>query len=171
MYLFIVWCPPWIHNIWWMTREVYLQEICPVILYGLHNFILAGGGSFNVHFITRLYPCIDFIQTIYSKYAIITYSNYAVFNLNACVYLQLRVFICVYKCYCMCYLYIRYPFITSYCTFVLLSQHLLRCQSNQSVPESKVHGANTGPTWVLSAPDWPHVDPMNLTIRVRYYWV
>ena len=50
-----------------------------------------------------------------------------------------------------------------------------------SVPDSKVHGANMGPTWVLSAPDGPHVGPMNLAIRgasmwranIRYYspWV
>ena len=33
-------------------------------------------------------------------------------------------------------------------------------------PDSKCHGANMGPTWVLSAPDGPHVGPMNLTIRV-----
>ena len=33
-------------------------------------------------------------------------------------------------------------------------------------PDSKVHGANLGPTWVLSAPDGPHVGPMNLAIRV-----
>ena len=33
-------------------------------------------------------------------------------------------------------------------------------------PDSKVHGANMGPTWVLSAPDGPHVDPMNLAIMV-----
>ena len=32
-------------------------------------------------------------------------------------------------------------------------------------PNSKVHGANMGPTWVLSAPDGPHVRPMNLAIR------
>ena len=32
-------------------------------------------------------------------------------------------------------------------------------------PDSKVHGANMGPTWVLSAPDGPHVRPMNLVIR------
>ena len=31
--------------------------------------------------------------------------------------------------------------------------------------DSKVHGANMGPTWVLSAPDAPHVGPMNLAIR------
>ena len=31
--------------------------------------------------------------------------------------------------------------------------------------DSKVHGANMGPTWVLSAPDGPHVGPMSLTIR------
>ena len=34
-----------------------------------------------------------------------------------------------------------------------------------NTPESKVHGANLGPTWVLSAPDGPHVGPMNLAIR------
>ena len=33
-------------------------------------------------------------------------------------------------------------------------------------PDSKVHGANMGPTWVLSAPDGPHVGPMNLAVRV-----
>ena len=35
----------------------------------------------------------------------------------------------------------------------------------QQVPDSKVHGANMGPTWVLSVPDGPYVGPMNLTIR------
>ena len=34
-------------------------------------------------------------------------------------------------------------------------------------PDSKVLGANMGPTWVLSVPDGPHVGPMNLAIRVR----
>ena len=33
-------------------------------------------------------------------------------------------------------------------------------------PDSKVHGANMGPTWVLSAPDGPHVGSMDLAIRV-----
>ena len=32
-------------------------------------------------------------------------------------------------------------------------------------PDRKIHGANMGPTWVLSAPDGPHVGPMNLAIR------
>ena len=31
-------------------------------------------------------------------------------------------------------------------------------------PDSKVHGANMGPTWVLSSPDGPHVGPMNPAI-------
>ena len=30
----------------------------------------------------------------------------------------------------------------------------------------QVHGANMGPTWVLAAPDGPHVGPMNLAIKV-----
>ena len=37
------------------------------------------------------------------------------------------------------------------------------CQN--TLPDSKAHGANMGPTWVMSAPDGPHVDPMNLAIR------
>ena len=32
-------------------------------------------------------------------------------------------------------------------------------------PDSNVHGANMGPTWVLSAPAGPHVGPINLVIR------
>ena len=32
-------------------------------------------------------------------------------------------------------------------------------------PDSKVHGANIGPTRVLSAPDGPHVGPMNRAIK------
>ena len=34
-----------------------------------------------------------------------------------------------------------------------------------SPPDSKVHGANMGPTWVLSAPDRPNI--MNLVIRAH----
>ena len=33
--------------------------------------------------------------------------------------------------------------------------------------DSKVHGANMGPAWVLSAPDGPHVGPMNFAIWAR----
>ena len=36
------------------------------------------------------------------------------------------------------------------------------------IPDSKVHGVNTGPTGVLSAPDGPHVGPMNLAIWDYY---
>ena len=35
--------------------------------------------------------------------------------------------------------------------------------------DSKVHGANMGPTWALSAPNGPHVGPKNLAIRVTLY--
>ena len=34
-----------------------------------------------------------------------------------------------------------------------------------SIPDSKFHEANMGPTWVLSAPDGPHVGHMNLAFR------
>ena len=33
------------------------------------------------------------------------------------------------------------------------------------IPDSKVHGANMRPIWVLSAPDGPHVGHMNLAFR------
>ena len=36
---------------------------------------------------------------------------------------------------------------------------------DKGVPDGKVHVAHMGPTWVLSAPDGPHVGPMNLAIR------
>ena len=35
----------------------------------------------------------------------------------------------------------------------------------QPIPDSKVHGANMGPTCVLSAPDGPHVGLMNFAIK------
>ena len=34
-----------------------------------------------------------------------------------------------------------------------------------TVPDSTVHGAIMEPTWVMSAPDGPHVGPMNRAIR------
>ena len=33
------------------------------------------------------------------------------------------------------------------------------------IPDSEIHGANMGPTWVLPAQDRSHVGPMNLAIR------
>ena len=41
-----------------------------------------------------------------------------------------------------------------------LLQSLWKCRGNH--PGSKVHGANMGPTWGLSAPDGPHVGPWTL---------
>ena len=44
--------------------------------------------------------------------------------------------------------------------------HTLHLGTNDLIdlPDSKVHGANMGPTWVLLAPDGPHIGPM-LPIR------
>ena len=45
----------------------------------------------------------------------------------------------------------------------------LECQwekRKHRIPNNKIHGANIGPTWVLSAPDGPHVVPMNLAFRI-----
>ena len=43
--------------------------------------------------------------------------------------------------------------------------NVMRLPCSYNYPDSKVHGANMGPTWVLSAPGGPHVGPMNLAIR------
>ena len=47
-------------------------------------------------------------------------------------------------------------------------QHHQATMRHIRFPDNKVHGANMGPTWVLSAPDGPHVGPMNLAIRDSY---
>ena len=31
------------------------------------------------------------------------------------------------------------------------------CKERENTPDSKIHGANMGTIWVLSAPDGPHV--------------
>ena len=55
------------------------------------------------------------------------------------------------KCIWICHL-------ENVCRFVAVSM---------CFPDSKVHGANMGPTWDLSAQDGPHVVPMNLAIKVN----
>ena len=69
-------------------------------------------------------------------------------------------------------------FLCPYSHMVYVAQHWLWARDEFKVPQvpwpdttechnrdSKVHGANMGPTWVLSAPDGPHVGPMNLAVR------
>ena len=41
-----------------------------------------------------------------------------------------------------------------------------RSQLREKYPDNKVHGANMRPTWVLSAPDGPHVGHVNNAFRV-----
>ena len=56
-----------------------------------------------------------------------------------------------------------------YKIYIMSDDDLVTLGANQ---DNKVHGANMGPTWVLSAPDGPHVGPMNLAIwesMFRYY--
>ena len=58
--------------------------------------------------------------------------------------------------------------INGYLTYFTKTESVVHPGSSRmaNCPDSKVHGANIGPTWVLSAPDGPHVRPMNLAIRV-----
>ena len=46
-----------------------------------------------------------------------------------------------------------------------LKQNINHSFNSKDTPDIKVHGANMGPTWVLSAPDGPHVGHMNPVIR------
>ena len=43
--------------------------------------------------------------------------------------------------------------------------HLEQGSTTTNNPDSKVHWANFGPIWAMSAPDEPNVGPMNLAIR------
>ena len=49
-----------------------------------------------------------------------------------------------------------------------LSDGFLKILFGKYYPDNKVHGANMGPNWVLSAPDGPHAGPMHLAIRVGF---
>ena len=59
------------------------------------------------------------------------------------------------------------------CSFPKFSIDIIVCDESailslkwpSELLDSKVHGANMGPTWVLSAPDGPHVGLMNHAIR------
>ena len=58
------------------------------------------------------------------------------------------------------YLYQIEPILTKTCLCIVGTEPV------DGFPDSKVHGANMGPTWVLSAPRGPHVGPITLVIRV-----
>ena len=54
---------------------------------------------------------------------------------------------------------------SAYLIFIVLDMFPTEILEIYGTPDRKVHGANMGPTWVLSAPDGPHVGPMNFAIR------
>ena len=43
--------------------------------------------------------------------------------------------------------------------------NLISGNAEHAVPDNKDHGANMGPTWVLYAPDGPHVGPTNFDFQ------
>ena len=49
--------------------------------------------------------------------------------------------------------------------FLGLFSEAVNNKNTQYIPDSKVYGANMGPTWALSVPGGPHVGPINLAIR------
>ena len=51
--------------------------------------------------------------------------------------------------------------------YTIYNLDLPKIQSHE-YPDSKVHGANMGPTSALSVPDGPHVDPMKIVIGVGH---
>ena len=42
-----------------------------------------------------------------------------------------------------------------------------RCNSSYTNPDSKVHGANMGPTYGRQEPGGPHAGPMNFAVWVK----
>ena len=48
--------------------------------------------------------------------------------------------------------------------YMLLIHVPCRSRSDGPVPDSKVHGANTGPIWGRHDPGEPHVGPMNFAL-------
>ena len=55
-------------------------------------------------------------------------------------------------------------------TYFLCNTQLWWINTNyHNLPDSKVHGANMGPIWVLLAPGRPHVGPINLAIRASMF--
>ena len=61
-------------------------------------------------------------------------------------------------------------------TFLFIQEHVSSCYHKYifglaNTPDSKAHGSNMGPTWVLSAPDGSHVGPMNLAIRATHVYL
>ena len=83
--------------------------------------------------------------------------------------------------YCMTksYLYIRAVLFTTDCLFLRFNGRIWDIPAILTVryfkifllnyTDSKVHGANMGPTWVLSAPGGPHIGPMNLAVWVPFF--
>ena len=103
---------------------------------------------------------------------------------------QISTHVCLRKGCTGCCIYLSFCGCVTYC--VNLSQSIvirrkatystIRCMykrkardvedvSQDNYPDSKVHGANMGPTWVLSASDGPHVGPMSLSIIVIMFIV
>ena len=62
-------------------------------------------------------------------------------------------------------IYKMYLYVLSFwCTANIKLNTMLHWE-NRNNPDSKIHGANMGPTWILSAQDGPHVGPMNRATR------
>ena len=81
--------------------------------------------------------------------------------------------------YCLLFLQMRWIlYFQFWCRIQVWLEYLSKytsatTQEIKHIPGSKVHGANMGPTWVLSAPDGPHVGPMTLAIRdlsLGHHW-
>ena len=64
------------------------------------------------------------------------------------------------------FLTILYCWVLNRCTWARLFNNSFYKDFAPDFPVSKVNGANVGPTWALSAPDGPHVGPMNLATWV-----
>ena len=78
----------------------------------------------------------------------------------------------IFLCSLFIYIYIHMRhqlLMLSHVNMFLLTFSIMIGMLLYDYPDSKVHGTNMGPTWGLSAPDGPHVGPMNLAIKVWFF--
>ena len=98
-----------------------------------------------------------------------------IFSISVCVTLSLGNFYQMVHVPCVIFpyflsglhplkLYLQHVMHKTHIKLPLVTEAAIQTR-NTNIPNSNVHGANVGPTWVLSAPDGPHVGPINLAIR------
>ena len=108
-----------------------LNSLMIPVSYGSTQCYAADSGSFNFHFIARIYSCFDFIQTVYSDCNVSTYSNYYLVT-DLCVH------ICIWMLSYLLF-HTRYRF---YTVFIVLLYYLHSPKSLATLQPVKKRGTS-----------------------------